>query len=144
MPKDVYSRNQSSTSEFFGWNEFRFIHLGIASAAVLGGLGMLFRRYRATKPYQYLVRTGLGIKDFSITKNGFCWPGQRAIYLNMSPFVDGFNCKFADMDVRIWLRPMSWPAGSEDNPETLKPYVNFLMGREDIYQSPLESRNLVY
>lgn len=41
--------------------------------------------YRVSKPNEYLVRTGLGIRDISVSKKGVQWPLQTYKYVNMNP-----------------------------------------------------------
>lgn len=53
---------------------------------ICGGLGaFVFSRYRVCYPNQYLVKTGLGIKDMTVCKKGFVWPFQKMQIINMNP-----------------------------------------------------------
>ena len=48
-----------------------------AGLAALPAVAWLASRYRVSRPDQYLVRTGLGIPDIKISKQGFQWPFQK-------------------------------------------------------------------
>lgn len=50
--------------------------LAIAGGLVVASAAFLFSRYKISKPEQYLVRTGLGIKDMSISRTAIVWPFQ--------------------------------------------------------------------
>ena len=48
------------------------IVVGLSTAVIL----FLNTRYKVSKPDQYLVRTGLGISDMSISRKAIVWPFQ--------------------------------------------------------------------
>ncbi len=54
-------------------------------AAVAGGIAFVFMRYKIAKPNEFLVRTGLGIKNIKISKHGLQWPFQRTMMVSMEP-----------------------------------------------------------
>lgn len=53
--------------------------------AVIGAVGLIASRYKVCRPDQFLVRTGLGIRDMSVTKKAIRWPFQKATFIEMSP-----------------------------------------------------------
>ena len=54
----------------------------LGGAALVIGAGLfLATRYKVSKPEQFLVRTGLGIKDMSISRTGIVWPFQDCLLL---------------------------------------------------------------
>ena len=50
--------------------------LGFGAAVIVGAGLFLATRYKVSKPEQFLVRTGLGIKDMSISRTGIVFPFQ--------------------------------------------------------------------
>lgn len=62
------------------------------TALVATGVGaFVVSRYHVCKPEQFMVRTGLGIKDMAISKHGVQWPFQQATMINMSPITYKFD-----------------------------------------------------
>lgn len=58
----------------------------VATAMVaIPALAWLASRYRVSRPDQYLVRTGLGIPDIKISKQGFQWPFQKYVPSTLPP-----------------------------------------------------------
>ena len=56
--------------------------LGCTTALVVASVGTFVGlRYHVCKPEQFLVRTGVGIKDMSITKHAMQWPFQKASFV---------------------------------------------------------------
>jgi len=59
------------------------------AAAGLAGFAMY--RYKVCHPHEYLVRSGLGIKNVLVTKQGFQWPFQKFNMISMRPRTYEFN-----------------------------------------------------
>ena len=53
-------------------------------AALLAG-GFILSRYRVCSASQYMVRTGLGINDMSVSRKGVHWPLQKLYVPDMTP-----------------------------------------------------------
>lgn len=60
--------------------------IGLAAVGVLA-----VYRYKICEAHEVLVRTGLGIKDMSVTKQGMQWPLQRFIKISLNPRTYQFN-----------------------------------------------------
>jgi len=45
----------------------------------------MFTRFRVSSPDEYLVRTGLGIKNLQLSKSCFVWPFQKVTRVNLNP-----------------------------------------------------------
>ncbi len=60
--------------------------VGIAAGSLVLGfaISMSFR-YRVCAPNQFMVRTGMGIDNMSISRKGFVWPFQDSQILDMNP-----------------------------------------------------------
>ena len=48
-------------------------------------LALAVSRYKICQPNQYLVRTGIGITNMSVSKKAVVWPLQKHVYVNMNP-----------------------------------------------------------
>lgn len=53
------------------------------AVSVVGGF--MAMRYHVAKPHQYLVRTGLGIKDLSVSKKAVQWQLQKINLVDLRP-----------------------------------------------------------
>lgn len=66
---------------------------GTIVACVVGGaILFLNARYKVSKPDQYIVRTGLGISDMSVSRKAIVWPFQSCKII--SPFFQNFTFFF--------------------------------------------------
>ena len=63
----------------------------IGVTAVVGFAAFAMARYKISKPEQFLVRTGLGIKDMAVSRTGFVWPFQDSSFISMHPATYQFN-----------------------------------------------------
>lgn len=98
-------------------DEFRRnVGYGIAGSIGLGALGfagwIATSRWHVCQPHEYLVRTGLGIKNMSISRQGIQWPFQRAQKISMHPRSYRFSLACLskqylpfDMPVNYTVRP---------------------------------------
>lgn len=77
MSLQKQSREEESNS--------RWLLSGLGASAALVGAGFLITRYKISKPEQFLVRTGLGIKDMSISRTAIVWPFQDCVYYFFFP-----------------------------------------------------------
>lgn len=57
--------------------------VGAAFTTIVGGFAVL--RYKVSKPDQYIVKTGLGVKDIDISKKTIQWPFQKCQFIEMNP-----------------------------------------------------------
>lgn len=72
-------------------NLTKYVKWGLQGTFVLGASGFLAYRYKVCRPDQFLVRTGVGIKDMSVTKKAIQWPFQKASFIDMAPMTFDFN-----------------------------------------------------
>lgn len=101
----------------------------IPSITVLSsGVGVLFaiNRYRVSNPDEYLVRTGLGISDMWITKQGFQFPFQTYKFVQMHPKNYSFDLQAMSVEKMEFLLPCVFTIGPKDDTESLKKYVKLL------------------
>lgn len=73
-----HSKNENDNSKKLIWST-------VAGTSILGVGAFLFSRYKVCNPNQYLVKTGLGIKDINVSKKAFLLPFQKYQFINMNP-----------------------------------------------------------
>lgn len=57
-------------------------------ASMMSFAGLVYftlERYKVSNPDQYLVRTGLGITDVIVSKQGYQWPLQKYNFIHLHP-----------------------------------------------------------
>jgi flotillin len=97
-----------------------------AIGTVGGGVAFTLSRYRVSKPDEYLVRTGLGIKDMLVTKQGYQWPFQIYQFVNMHPTNYSFDLQAMSSEKMEFILPGVFTIGPKNDPEAIKRYVRFL------------------
>lgn len=99
-----------------------------ASAATLGGLVYFtLERYRVSQADQYLIRTGLGIHDISVSKQGYQWPFQSYRFINLHPTNYTFDLSAMSSEKLEFILPGSYTIGPKDDPEAIKKYAKLLL-----------------
>jgi flotillin len=98
-----------------------------AVAASALGIGVICAtRYKIANANQYVVRTGLGIKDIAINKKCILWPFQQYKFINMNPE----NYQFALSALSVEKIPFELPGvftiGPKDDIDSLIKYVRLL------------------
>jgi len=96
-----------------------------------GLIAFMIHRYKISPPHAYLVRTGLGIKDIQIAKQGFQWPFQTYKYVDMHPTNFTFELQAMSKEKLEFVLPGVFTIGPKDDPEALKKYVKFLDGANE-------------
>lgn len=99
----------------------------IAGGVVACGLGALALRYKVAGPSQYVIRTGMGIKDISITKKAFVWPFQKHSIMDISPSTFPIEVEAMSFQRIPFKMPSVWTIGPKnDNSEALTSYARLL------------------
>jgi flotillin len=78
----VVERKSKATN---GESDKKIIAVGGIILGLVGSAALIARRYKVSTASQYLVRTGLGIKNIKISKTGFLFPFQRYNFVDVSP-----------------------------------------------------------
>jgi len=115
-------------------------------AGLVTGTGLLTFaafRYKIARPSEYLVRTGLNIKDINVIKTGFQWPFQRMDRISMHPWNLEFRLQAMSAEKMEFILPGVFTVGPHNDNESLKRYARFLMGtssneREKIIMGVIE------
>jgi len=128
MLHSVSRRTQISRA----WNQrhFSLTSLGAVSTLALAPAVAMFLRYRIAKPDQYLVRTGLFIKDINVSKQGLQWPFQRYEFISMHPRNYSFSLHGMSQEKLEFLLPVVFTIGPNKDPHLLMEYVRVLSGVE--------------
>ncbi len=83
--------------------------------------------YHISQPDQYLVRTGFGIKDISVTKKGFVLPMiQTSSFITMHPKNYEFKLHAMSIEKIPFNLPGVFTIGPKNDHESLVNYVRFL------------------
>lgn len=87
--------------------------------------------YKISESDQYLVRTGLGIKDISVSKKGFVLPiFHTASYITMHPHNYEFKLHAMSVEKIPFILPGFFTIGPKNDNESLVKYVRFLAGTD--------------
>ncbi len=87
--------------------------------------------YKISESDQYLVRTGLGIKDISVSKKGFVLPiFHTASFITMHPHNYEFKLHAMSVEKIPFILPGFFTIGPKNDNESLVEYVRFLAGTD--------------
>jgi flotillin len=108
----------------------KWIAGGVALGS-LAALGFLSTRYRVAKPSQYLVQTGLGIKNMTISKSCFELPWRTLTRVDLTPKTYSIVTHGRSDELQPFKMTSAWTIGPEDNPEAIEKYAKFLHGKDE-------------
>jgi flotillin len=97
----------------------------------LGIAGFALTRYKTSKSNEWLVRTGLGIKDIQIGKKYVQWPFQNIDYINMAPSSFKFSINAMSKEKMEFNFPAVFTIGPKNNPESLTSFSRYLLGQDN-------------
>ena len=80
-------------------------------------------RYRISNPDQYLIKTGLGIRDIWVGKQGLQWPFQTYKYISMHPRNYAFDLHAMSSEKIDFRLPAVFTIGPQNNTDALKKYA---------------------
>lgn len=89
--------------------------------------------YKVADANQYIVRTGLGIKDIAIDKKCVVWPFQKYKFINMHPENYEFELSALSIEKIPFRLPGFFTIGPKDDKESLIMYVR-LLSDQDIHK----------
>lgn len=100
----------------------------IGGALTLTAVSGALMCYKVSKPDEYLVRTGFGITDISVTKKGFALPHplQRHQFVNMMPRNYSFDLHAMSSEKMEFILPVVFTIGPSDTKEDIVKYCRFL------------------
>ncbi|EFC37272.1 predicted protein [Naegleria gruberi] len=106
-------------------------------------LALAVSRYKICQPNQYLVRTGIGITNMSVSKKAVVWPLQKHVYVNMNPKTYTFNLHNMSKEKVEFNLPVTFTIGPID-PNTDKGMEGFIKYCQKITEAtPKEIETLI-
>lgn len=124
------SYDNNSNNKNTNFNKGAFVTGSLLGLGVITvGFGIL--RYKTSRSNEYLVRTGLGIKDIQIGKKFVQWPFQNIDYINMAPTSYKFSINAMSKEKLEFNFPAVFTIGPKNNPESLTNYSRYLLNQED-------------
>jgi flotillin len=101
----------------------------VGTVAVSSGfLAFAAHRYKVSNADQYLIRTGLGIRDIKVSKQGFQWPFQTYKFIDMRPNNYSFDLQAMSSEKLEFILPGVFTVGPKDDSDSLIKYARFLVG----------------
>ncbi len=108
------------------------IIFGTAGLVVAGVITFASLRYKVSSPNQYLVRTGLGIADVKISKTGFHFPFQKAVFVDVTPTIYRFSLDAMSAEKLQFHLPGVMTVGPAADLLSLEKYAKLILnGRQD-------------
>jgi flotillin len=97
-----------------------------AAGLAIGGAAFLATRYVVCKPNQFMVRTGLAIRNMNISRKGIVWPFQKSHILDMNPRTYSFdlhNMSKGKVEFKLPVVFTIGPVSPLDNLEAFERYA---------------------
>jgi len=101
--------------------------IGVAAA----GIGFVAVRFKTCQPHQYLVRTGLGIKDIQIGRQFVKWPYQQLKYIDVTPSSLRFSLEVMSQEKLPFTYPGVYTIGSGISDQHLTNYARYMLNLSD-------------
>lgn len=98
----------------------------LPSTLALGTVLYANNNYKVSDPNQYLVRTGIGIKDIRISKTGFRFPFQRSYFVDMNPKNYSFHINAMTNQKLEFNMPGVFTIGPKNDPESITKYSRLI------------------
>lgn len=105
-------------------------YLSNGIAAGVGILTFAVFRYRTSHSYEWLVRTGLGIKDLQISKKFIVWPFQNIQTIDMTPISFKFSINAMSKEKMEFNFPAVFTIGPKNDLESLSKFSRYLLGQD--------------
>lgn len=97
----------------------------------LGTIGFILARYKYSKSNEWLVRTGLGIKDIQIGKKFVKWPFQNIDSISMHPNSYKFLVNAMSKEKLDFIFPAVFTIGPKNSNEALINYSRYLLNQNE-------------
>jgi flotillin len=100
---------------------------------LIGGIvsaGLIASRYRTSRSNEWLVRTGLMVKDIQIGKKFIQWPFQNIDYINMSPTSYKFCVNAMSKEKMEFNFPAVFTIGPKNDNHSLTLYSRYLLNQD--------------
>lgn len=125
--------NSPSESSFKS-KMYNMTGVGLGLGLTVGvGLGtFILFRYKTSKSNEWLVRTGLGIKDIEIGKKFVKWPFQNIDCIDMTPQTYKFSVYAMSKEKMEFNFPAAFTIGPKNSQESLINYARYLITQENL------------
>lgn len=127
MPCRPQQRRDASTLSGFLMENPGLTSMVTVGGSVGGLILFAMHRYRISKPNEYLVRTGLGIKDILVSKQGFQFPFQTYAFISMNPETYAFDLHGMSNEKMEFVLPAVFTIGPKDDLEAISKYAKLIM-----------------
>lgn len=98
----------------------------LAIPAVTASIMFINARYRISNPDEYLVKTGMLIKDMKISKQSLQLPFQTYRYIKMQPINYSFDLNSMSQEKLEFVLPCVFTIGPKDDIESIEKYARLL------------------
>lgn len=105
------------------------ISIAALSLVGVGILGFALSRYKTSHSNEWLVRTGLGVKDIQIGKKFVQWPFQNIERVNMIPISYKFKINAMSREKMNFEFPTVFTVGPKNDVESLTKYSRYLLNQ---------------
>lgn len=99
------------------------------------GIGLcnfaLLKRYKTTKSNEWLIRTGLGIKDIQVSKKFIQWPFQNIEYVNITPRSYNFTICAMSKEKKNFEFPLIFTIGPKNDSDSLIKYSQSMLNQSN-------------
>lgn len=107
----------------------------IAGTCLVGGACLviplfILSRYKTSRSNEWLVRTGLAIKDIQIGKKFIQWPFQDVVSINIGPQSYKFSLGAMSKEKLEFTFPAVFTIGPKNNIESLGNYSRYLLNQD--------------
>jgi len=82
-------------------------------------------RYKVASPHQYLIKTGIGIRDMQVSKNAILWPLQKLSIVDMRPHNYNFELHNMSREKVEFRLPINFTIGPIDPIENPSGFLCF-------------------
>jgi len=113
--------------DYPSWMDDKWLVPKLVGATALCGLGAFAAlRYKVAGPSEYIVRTGLGIKDLSIQKKALQLPFQTAKMISIAPTTFPIEVDAMSAQRIPFGMPSVWTIGPRNDHASLENYARLL------------------
>ena len=117
-------------------NDDTFAVKSIIAGSFMAGIGFVVMRYKTSRSNEWLVRTGLGIKNMQIAKKFVKWPFQNVDKINLVPTLFKLNVNSMSKEKMEFKFPAVFTIGPKNNMDSLAKYSTFFLA---LSESKIES-----
>lgn len=105
--------------------------VAVLGTVVVGGASFIVTRYRISNPDEYLVKTGIFIKDMLVSKQGLQWPFQTYRFIKMHPINFSFDLSSMSQEKLEFVLPCVFTIGPKNDPDSIEKYARLLPVEEN-------------